>query len=117
MAHRIVILGGGTGGTLLANRLRRAYDRRDAAITVVDRDDRHIYQPGQVPVAFGISRPADIVRSRRGQLRAGIDFHEAEIDRVDAQANQVHLAGGPVLEYDVLVVATGTRTVPRRPEG
>ncbi len=57
MSHRIVILGGGTGGTLLANRLRRAYDRSEASITVVDRDDRHIYQPGQVPVALGLTTP------------------------------------------------------------
>lgn len=117
MAHRIVILGGGTGGTLLANRLRRAYGRREAAITVVDRDDRHLYQPGQVPVAFGISRPADIVRSRRRQLRAGIEFREAEIDRVEVAANRVHLGDGAALDYDVLVVASGTRPVPEATEG
>ena len=112
MADRIVILGGGTGGTLLANRLRRAYGRREASIAVVDRDDRHIYQPGQVPVAFGIGQPKDIVRSRRRQLRAGVDFHGTEIDHGDLEANQVHLAGGDVLDYDVLVVATGARLAP-----
>ncbi len=117
MTERIVILGGGTGGTLLANRLRRAYGRREAAIAVVDRDDRHIYQPGQVPVAFGINQPKDIVRSRRRQLRAGVDFHETEIDHVDAEANQVHLADGTVLGYDVLVVATGARIAPEATPG
>jgi NADH dehydrogenase FAD-containing subunit len=44
---RIVILGGGTGGTLLANRLRRAYRPEAAEIVVVDRDDAHVYQPGR----------------------------------------------------------------------
>ncbi len=117
MAEQIVILGGGTGGTLLANRLRRAYGRREAAIAVVDRDDRHIYQPGQVPVAFGISRPKDIVRSRRRQLRAGVDFHETEIGHVDLGEQQVHLDGGPVLDYDVLVVATGARLAPEATPG
>ena len=111
-APRIVILGGGTGGTLLANRLRRAHGRREAGIAVVDRDDRRIYQPGQVPVAFGISQPKDIVRSRWCQLRAGVDFHETEIDHVDLEADQVPLAGGDVLEYDALVVATGARLAP-----
>ncbi len=114
MSHRIVVLGGGTGGTLLANRLRRAYGRREATIAVVDRDDRHIYQPGQVPVAFGISQPKDIVRSRRRQFRTGIDFYETEIDHVDVEANQVHLASGTVLEYDMLVVATVRVSLPRR---
>lgn len=91
MAHRIVILGGGTGGTLAANRLRRIYSPKAADITVVDRDDRHIYQPGQVSVAFGITRPSDIVRSRRRQLRAGIRFMDVGIEGVDVPSNQVHL--------------------------
>jgi sulfide:quinone oxidoreductase len=117
MSHRIVILGGGTGGTLLANRLRRAYGRREATIDVVDRDDRHIYQPGQVPVAFGISRPKDITRSRSRQLRAGVDFHEAEIDDVDLDQRRVHLSDGDILDYDVLVVASGARLAPEATPG
>ena len=43
MTHRIVILGGGTGGTLMANRLRRLYSREEADIAVVDKDDDHVY--------------------------------------------------------------------------
>ncbi len=117
MAHRIVILGGGTGGTLLANRLRRAYERGDATITVIDRDDRHIYQPGQVPVAFGIGQPSDIVRSRRRQFRSGIDFLEQEIQFVDVAKSQVHLADDTVLDYDVIVVATGARIAPEATVG
>ena len=46
MSRRIVILGGGTGGTLTANRLRRHFGAHDVSITVVDRDDHHLYQPG-----------------------------------------------------------------------
>ncbi len=45
MSHRLVILGGGTGGTLVANRLQRLCGEA-ASITVIDRDDAHIYQPG-----------------------------------------------------------------------
>ncbi|MGC8464237.1 MAG: NAD(P)/FAD-dependent oxidoreductase, partial [Acidimicrobiales bacterium] len=117
MPKQIVILGGGTGGTLTANRLRRAYPRREATIAVVDRDDRHIYQPGQVPVAFGISQPKDIVRSRSRQLRAGVDFHEIEIDHVDLDEHRVHLAEGTILDYDVLVVATGASLAPEATPG
>ena len=68
MAHRIVILGGGTGGTLTANRLRRILSVAEATITVVDQDDQHVYQPGLLFVPFGLAHPADIVRSRRAQL-------------------------------------------------
>ena len=45
-ASRIVVLGGGTGGTIVANRLRRQLAHDDAEIHVVDRDDRHVFQPG-----------------------------------------------------------------------
>ena len=84
MGHRIVILGGGTGGTLTANRLRRALGD-GAEITVVDRDDRHLYQPGLLFVPFGLAAPEAIVRSRRAQLRDGIDFRLGEVERVDAR--------------------------------
>ena len=64
VAHRIVILGAGTGGTLTANRLRKAYDRSEGTITVVDQDDQHVYQPGLLFVPFGTAHPEDIVRPR-----------------------------------------------------
>jgi sulfide:quinone oxidoreductase len=117
MAHRIVILGGGTGGTMIANRLRRAYDESDAAITVVDRDDRHVYQPGLLFVPFGLAHVEDIVRPRRRQLRKGIAFHETEVERVVLDETLVELADGTQLPYDVLVVATGVVLQPEETEG
>ncbi len=56
MAKKIVILGGGTGGTLMANRLRKVYDQAELEIAVVDKDDRHIYQPGLLFVPFGLAQ-------------------------------------------------------------
>ena len=117
MTSRIVILGGGTGGTLTANRLRRLYPTEDAAITVVDQDDRHVYQPGLLFVPFGLAHGEDIVRPRERQLHDGIQFIESAIDHVDIEANEVHLANGVTLRYDVLVVATGARLVPDETEG
>ena len=115
MAKNAVILGGGTGGTLVANRLRRRFSRAELHITVVDRDDRHVYQPGLLFVPFGGT--TDIVRPRRRQLRAGIDFRETEVDRVDTASGTVRLADGTVLPYDVLVVATGAALAPEETEG
>jgi sulfide:quinone oxidoreductase len=117
MTSRIVILGGGTGGTLTANRLRRLYTAEDAAITVVDQDDRHVYQPGLLFVPFGLTHSEDIVRPRERQLHDGIEFIESAIDRVDIAANEVHLTNDVTLGYDVLVVATGARLVPEETEG
>jgi sulfide:quinone oxidoreductase len=116
-AHRIVVLGGGTGGTLVANRLRQLYPRGAATITVVDQDDRHVYQPGLLFVPFGLADAADLVRPRRRQLRRGVAFRRAGIDRVDIDAHEVHLAGGSVLGYDVLIVASGAVLVPEETEG
>ena len=117
MAKKIVILGGGTGGTLMANRLRKAYDRSEAAIAVVDKDDRHVYQPGLLFVPFGLAHSEDIVRPRQRQFHDGIAFHEVEIDHVSIDDERVHLADGTSLPYDVLIVATGARLAPEETEG
>jgi len=117
MATRIVILGAGTGGTLTANRLRRLHPHGDVEITVVDQDDRHVYQPGLLFVPFGMAHLDDIVRPRRRQLHDGITFVESAIDHVDITANTVYLANGALLVYDVLVVASGARLVPEETEG
>ena len=117
MAHRVVILGGGTGGTLTANRLRKQFTRDAMTITVVDHDDRHIYQPGLLFVPFGLSAVDDIVRPRHRQLHDGIDFHQSAIDHVDIAEHTVHLTDGATLGYDVLVVATGSVLVPEETEG
>ncbi len=117
MSAQIVILGGGTGGTLTANRLRKALPTSEASITVVDTDDRHVYQPGLLFVPFGLADPEDIVRPRSRQLHAGIEYHQSGVDGVDIEAERVTLADGSVLEYDVLVIASGSRLVPEETEG
>jgi len=81
MTKRIVILGGGTAGTLAANRLRHELGDA-AAITVVDRNNNHIYQPGLLLVPFGLTRPDRIVRPRARQLHPGIGYHQSAIDHV-----------------------------------
>ena len=111
-----MILGGGTGGTLTANRLRRDLGE-SADITVVDRDDEHVYQPGLLFVPFGLAAPEDIVRSRPRQLHHGIRYHRGAVDHVDPDGDRVRLEDGTVLPYDVLVIATGARLMPEETEG
>ena len=117
MKQRVVILGGGTGGTLVANRLRRVTAPDQLEIVVVDLDDRHVYQPGLLFVPFGLTHPEDIVRPRARQLRSGITFVNSAIDRVEVGLSEVHLNDGQVLAYDVLVVATGAVLAPEETEG
>ena len=91
MPHRIVVLGAGTGGTLAANRLRARYRPDEAEITVVDQDDRHVYQPGLLFVPFGLAHPDEIVRPRHRQLGADIRFVNSAIDCVEIEHDAVQL--------------------------
>jgi sulfide:quinone oxidoreductase len=115
--HRIVVLGGGTGGTLTANRLRHAYAESQATITVVDQDDCHVYQPGLLFVPFGLTHPEDIIRPRGRQLHRGILYRVGSIERVDTSRDVVVLADGQELAYDLLVIATGAVLQPGETEG
>lgn len=114
--RRVVFLGGGTGGTLAANRLRRALGS-EVELLVVDADDRHLYQPGLLFVPFGQARPDRLVRVRSRQLHAGIGFRQATVAQVDVDADRVVLADGGTVPYDVLVIASGARLLPEETEG
>jgi len=109
---RLVILGGGTAGTMVANKLRAAIGTHELHITVVDRDDAHHYQPGYLFMPFGIYNTSDIVRSRHRFIDDGVELVLTEIDRVDPASRTVHLADGRLLPYDVLVIATGVSPRP-----
>ncbi len=97
--RKVVILGGGTGGTLVANRLRRLADVDEMEITVVDLDNQHVYQPGLLFVPFGLTHTEDIVRPRSRQLRGEVTFIESAIERVETDTNQVHLVDGQILFF------------------
>ncbi|HEX8919252.1 MAG TPA: FAD/NAD(P)-binding oxidoreductase [Chloroflexota bacterium] len=114
---KILILGGGTAGTLAANRLRRMYSENEAEIVVVDQDDNHIYQPGLLFVPFGLKQTDDLIRSRQRQLHSGITYTQSVIDHVDIARDRVLLSDGSLLSYDVLIVATGAVLLPDETEG
>jgi sulfide:quinone oxidoreductase len=116
MIQRVVILGGGTAGTLTANRLQREIGSQ-IAITVVDRDNDHWYQPGLLFVPFGGPRPEKIVRPRARQLRPGIGYRQSAVEHVDVAGRRVHLEDGAALPYDALVIATGAALLPGETDG
>lgn len=113
----LLILGGGTAGTITANKLRRRLSAADWAITVVDADDDHRYQPGYLFLPFGTYTPSQITRSRRKNLRKDVPLVYGEIDRVEAGENAVLLSDGRRLDYDVLIIATGVTPRPDQTDG
>jgi len=113
----MLILGGGTGGTIMANRLANALDERDWRITIVDGTDEHYYQPGFLFVPFGTYRMRDIVRPRRQYLPGMIRYILSGIERIDPEKKSVALANGESMRYDCLIIATGTDIHPEQTEG
>ena len=115
--QRLVILGGGTAGTMMANKLRKALDREDWEITLVDKHKTHYYQPGLLFIPFGIYNKHDVIKPKGDFFPAGVNIIYSGINKVDKDKNQVLLGEGRVLQYDLLIIATGAQTRPDETPG
>jgi sulfide:quinone oxidoreductase len=114
---RLLVLGAGTAGTMVVNRLRRRLDPGEWRISVVDTSDRHLYQPGFLFIPFGGYAPADVMRPRERFIADGVELIHGTVDLVRADANDVLLADGRRLPYDFLIVATGVEPRPDQTPG
>jgi sulfide:quinone oxidoreductase len=114
---KLLILGGGTAGTMVANKVTPRLDAAEWTVTVVDQDESHHYQPGYLFVPFGGYGRRDIVKPRRPLLTEGVELVIGEIDRVDPGAETVYLEDGTEIAYDYLVIATGTHARPDQTPG
>ncbi len=116
---KLLILGGGTAGTMVANRLGRELDPDAWQITIVDSDPVHYYQPGFVFVPFGIyKKRQDVIKPRQGLFDPNVRFILSDIELIEPDSRQVRLAKNDlVLTYDFLVIATGTHMHPEETPG
>jgi len=114
---KLLVLGAGTAGTMIVNRLRSRLESAEWNITVVDQDDVHHYQPGYLFLPFGTYTPKQITRSRHTTLPDAVDFVIGDVDRVEAAANTVVLTDGRTFDYDYLVIASGTTPRPDQTPG
>jgi len=118
---RILIVGGGTGGTIIANNLARRLAPEITAgtsrITMLSASDQHMYQPGLLYVAFGQMMPDELYRKQKSLLETSIFFHVDPVEKFDLENNQVTTKSGKVHKYDTLVIATGSRIMPRKIPG
>jgi sulfide:quinone oxidoreductase len=112
-----LVLGAGTAGTVVVNKLRPRLDPAEWQITIVDQNACHHYQPGYLFIPFGIYRRHDIEKPRRDFIPAGVEMVMGEIEDIDPARQRVSLAGGRSLDYDYLVIATGTHPTPSQTPG
>jgi sulfide:quinone oxidoreductase len=113
---KIVILGAGTAGTIMANKLCKELDREEWDITIIDKNDTHVYQPGLLFVPFGEYKPEEIVKPRSQFIPRGVNFVIDEIEKIDPDSNTVHTKNGS-FSYDWLIVGLGCRICPDEVEG
>ncbi len=114
---RLLVLGAGTAGTMVVNKLRHRLDKAEWQITAVDQSDRHFYQPGYLFIPFGGYSPDEVVKPRRRFMADGVGLVYGEVDRVDPDGNTVLLTDGRRLPYDYLVIATGVQPRPDQTPG
>ncbi|TDY03636.1 NAD(P)/FAD-dependent oxidoreductase [Thiohalophilus thiocyanatoxydans] len=118
---RILIVGGGTGGTILANNLARRLSAeirsRKVHITMLSDSDKHMYQPGLLYVAFGQMTPDQLYRDQKSLLEQSVDFHVDPAVEFQIDKERVVTKSGETYDYDILVIATGSRIVPEQIPG
>ena len=114
---KLLILGAGTAGTMMLNKLYKELDRDEWELTIVDQFKTHYYQPGFLFIPFGIYNKQDVTKPKYDFFPPGVNVIFSPIDKIVGDENKVHLEGGKVLKYDFLIIATGTQTQPSETEG
>ena len=115
---KLLILGAGTAGTMVANKLSHVLNRSEWKITIVDQEETHYYQPGFLFIPFGIYGENDVIKPKRDYIPPGVEMIVSPIDLIDPEKNQVKIAKDDrILNYDYLIIATGTQPRPEETPG
>ena len=115
---KLLVLGAGTAGTMVVNKLSHVLDRNEWKITIVDQHETHYYQPGFLFIPFGIYGQNDVIKPKRDFIPAGVEMIVSEIEMIEPEHNRVRIAkDNRTLNYDVLIIATGAETRPDETPG
>jgi sulfide:quinone oxidoreductase len=114
--RNILILGAGAGGTIVANMLRKELSEKEWRITIIDRDERHYYQPGYLFIPFGVYSEEDVIKPKKEFIPRGVDFVLDEIVKIDPGQRHVETRLGQY-DYDWLIIATGCDIQPSEIDG
>lgn len=111
MKKKILIVGGGTAGTMtannLANKLMPEIDRGEIEILMISDSKLHVYRPGAMYVAFNKAAGHEFIRDQRSLLMLEVDFKIDKAVEINTKANYVKGSSGTKYNYDFLVLATG----------
>jgi sulfide:quinone oxidoreductase len=114
----LLILGGGTAGTIMAKKMTKHLNLKEWKIILVDKDETHYYQPGFLFIPFGTYKPQDVIKPKNKFFPTSVEVIYSEIDKVEPENNKVKLVKDEqVIEYDYLIIATGTDLVPAETPG
>jgi sulfide:quinone oxidoreductase len=114
---KLLILGAGTAGSIMANKMRKALPVKEWSISIVEKESSHYYQPGFLFIPFGLYQKSEINKPTAKFLPKGVNVMKGEIDKIDPSKNSVSLVNGTDISYDVLIVATGSRITPEDTPG
>ena len=114
--RKVVILGSGAGGTMVATNLRKELDESEWEIIIIDNDEQHHYQPGWLFIPFGVYTAEDCVKPKKDFIPKGVNFVLDEVTKIDPDKRRVETKLGHY-DYDWLVIASGCRIVPQEIEG
>ena len=114
---KILILGAGTAGTIMANSLNKTINKKEWSITIIDQHSYHYYQPGFLFIPFGIYTEKDVVKRKTRFLPKGVEYIQSPVELINAEKNQVVLGNQEMISYDILVIATGCDIAPEETEG
>lgn len=118
---KFLIIGGGTAGTMLANKLAKGLtnelQERKAEITVVSDRDYHVYQPGFLYIPFQLKRPEEIVRPIKDVMDPKVKIVLDSATGINEKQKSVTLKSGKTLTYDYLILATGSHPQPAQIPG
>ncbi|WP_158855213.1 NAD(P)/FAD-dependent oxidoreductase [Halorhabdus sp. CUG00001] len=121
MTDEIVVVGGGTGGTVLANRLAErlepAIDAGEARVTVINDGEHQHYKPAYLYVPFGKKTVEEAKRPLTDLLDRRVELRIDRVTGIDTDGKSVTLEDGDELAYDHLVMATGASLDPEEVPG
>ncbi|TCK64833.1 sulfide:quinone oxidoreductase [Winogradskyella wandonensis] len=113
----LIILGAGTAGTMMANHLVKKLPKKDWKITIIDQYKTHYYQPGFLFLPFDIYTEKQVKKEGKKFIPSGVNYVQKQIELINPDANTIELEGDEILPYDILVVATGSKTAPEEIDG